>query len=155
MNAVDVVTPAGSRRARSTRLGGGGGFEFVTFDHVHGAWSKRTGEVTWHTGDEALLHWASCTWNFPDEPRSVERLAAQANHAAALTGAPGLPPVEAPVPGLPEHLCGANDRIEWQAWINPFHVVCAEEIHHYGQHRCGSVSWPNPQPVDKPVERYL
>lgn len=97
---------------------GGYDFEFVTFDHRHGFWSKRTGLVTWPTTDlYPTWCWSSCAFNFPDD----------SSHPAPV----------------PEHLCGA--RHTFDPVTRPLDAVCAEPAGHYPatRHRCGSLQWEN------------
>jgi hypothetical protein len=66
------LSPRSTRRiARSTGLEvlrawshGGYTMDFVTVDHRHGWWDKKTGEWGWSTGVE-LEHYTSCHELFP------------------------------------------------------------------------------------------
>ncbi|ASR85769.1 hypothetical protein SEA_EDUGATOR_72 [Mycobacterium phage Edugator] len=45
---------------------GGYTFEFVTADHEHGTWNKKTGAWSFHTG--RVVHYTSCSELFPTNP---------------------------------------------------------------------------------------
>lgn len=68
------LSPRSTRRIeRSTGLEivrawghGGNVFNFVTPDHRHGSWNKKTGEWQ-YTDPERVLHYTSCHELFPDD----------------------------------------------------------------------------------------
>ncbi|MYR28727.1 MULTISPECIES: hypothetical protein [unclassified Streptomyces] len=70
---AQVLSPRSTRRiARLTgqevvRAWAHGGYimDFVTPDHRHGWWDKKTGEWGWDTGDTG--HYSSCVRLFPDD----------------------------------------------------------------------------------------
>ncbi|AII28183.1 hypothetical protein VC74_gp87 [Mycobacterium phage Sparky] len=69
MSAQRLSDRSKRRIERSTGLSivrawshGGYIFDFVTDDHRHGAWDKRTGEWTFHTDP---THYSSCADLFP------------------------------------------------------------------------------------------
>lgn len=71
---ASVLNPRSTRRiARSTGLDivqawshGGYTMGFVTTDHRHGWWNKKTGDWGWNTGD--VMHYTSCAEMFPHHP---------------------------------------------------------------------------------------
>lgn len=72
--SAQVLNARSTRRiARSTGLDivrawswGGYTMAFVTADHRHGWWDKKTGEWEWETGQ--IFHYSSCRELFPKEP---------------------------------------------------------------------------------------
>jgi hypothetical protein len=72
--SAQVLSPRSTRRiARSTGLDiirawahGGYTMDFVTADHRHGLWDKKTGDWEWETG--RVFHYSSCRELFPEEP---------------------------------------------------------------------------------------
>lgn len=103
------------------RAVGSGGYEFgfVTFDHRHGFWSKRTGEVCWHPDPRPRWCWSSCRFNFPEDADHAER--------------------------VPKYMCGATANVVVADRV--YTAICAERAEHEGRHRCGSVSWSTPAEV--------
>ena len=71
--SAQVLNDRSTRRiARSTGLNiarawsnGGYTMGFVTADHQHGWWDKKTGEWEW---DSEPMHYSSCRELFPEEP---------------------------------------------------------------------------------------
>jgi hypothetical protein len=71
---AQVLSPRSTRRiARSTGLDivrawshGGYVMPFVTADHRHGTWDKKTSEWEWET--DSTWHYTSCGELFPDNP---------------------------------------------------------------------------------------
>jgi hypothetical protein len=70
--SAQVLSSRSTRRiARATgleiaRAWGHGGYvmNFVTVDHEHGWWNKKTGE--WGLDDKtSVVHYTSCAWLFP------------------------------------------------------------------------------------------
>lgn len=69
--SAQVLSPRSTRRiARSTGLDivrawshGGYIMTFVTADHQHGMWDKKTGE--WEWDDDPTFHYSSCSELFP------------------------------------------------------------------------------------------
>lgn len=71
MSAQRLSDRSRRRIERSTGLAirrawahGGYAFAFVTNDHRHGVWDKKTGEWQW---DDDPLHYTSCREMFPED----------------------------------------------------------------------------------------
>jgi len=75
-----VLNPKSTRRiARSTgqevvRAWSHGGYtmHFVTPEHRHGWWDKKTGEWGWHDTDDRIDHYTSCAVLFPTASSTCE-----------------------------------------------------------------------------------
>lgn len=102
---------------------GGYEFEFVTFEHEHGWWNKKSGlwvlEGPEGNDGRGPMHWMSCRWNFNGEPVPDDLCGATATLLALDLLC--TEPVHAPEPGCAyvKHRCGSEvwwtDASAWYA----------------------------------------